>query len=135
VPGSPQPDPLHPTATGALTRTLPARLDMFGRRVPITTLRRTAPLAAAAAALLALLVTTLRLRRRNDDLVVAIGVRPAGDPVDVASFDELRALAHAEQRVVLDDGEAFYVNARSALYRYRASGGEESTLELTPGLV
>jgi signal peptidase I len=135
TPGTPPPDPLHPVAAGTLTHTVPATLQVFGQHVRLTTLRRDAALAAAAAALLALLVATVRVRRRHRDLVVAIGVRPAGEPVDVLSLDELRALAYAEERVVLDDGQAFYVNGRSALYRFRPSDTEESTLELTPGLV
>ena len=135
TPGTAPPNPLHPMAAGTLTRTVPATLQAFGQQVRMTALRRDAALAAGVSALLALLAATVRVRRRHRDLVVAIGVTPAGEPVDVLSLDELRALAHAEQRVVLDDGQAFYVNGRSALYRYRPSDTDEPTLELTPSLV
>jgi len=135
TPGTPAPNPLQPTATGTLTRTVPAELAAFGQRARIATLRRIASLAAAGAAILALLAATIRLPRRRRGPVVAIGIRPAGEPVDVGSFEELRACADAEQRVVLDDGQAFYVNGRSTLYRYRPPQGEEPTAELTPSLV
>jgi signal peptidase len=138
-PGASAANPLRPTMSGVLTRTDPAVVSPVGVRLRIASLRRTATIAAAASGLLALLAATVRPRffapRRRRDVIVTIREAPEGDPFDVPSFDKLHALAKAEQRLVLDAGDAFYVNGRTALYRYRPADAEQPTLELTPRLV
>jgi hypothetical protein len=59
---------------------------------------------------------------------------PDVEPHEVSSLEQLHTLAAVEQRVVLDAGDAFYVNGRTALYRYRPSDADEPTTDLTPRL-
>jgi hypothetical protein len=140
TPGQPAPDPLRPTLVGSLTRHEANALAVAGVRASLASVRRIALAGFCLTTLLAFACAAMlgerrRLLRRYRDSIVSIRVRPDGDIVEVASFDVLSRLAAGEQRVILDDGDAFFVKAGDTLYRYRPTGADEPTLEMTPRLV
>lgn len=137
--GALTPDPLRPMLTGALTERRPTTLGLAGFSAPVASVRDVTGLGAAVAALLALLAGVLlgerrRLLRRHRGLIVSVSVRPAGDAVDVGSFEALAGLAERDRCIILDDGDAFFVRAGDALYRYRLERRADKALEVATQL-
>jgi hypothetical protein len=123
-----------------LTERRPSTLGVAGLRASVAAVRTFAAVGAAIAALLTAVSVLLlhdrrRLLRRHRDLVVSVGVRPAGDIVDVHSFETLVEIATSEHCTILDDGDAFYVRAGETLHRYRPSRRDDAKLGIAPQLV